>query len=91
MQTSAPGHASRLAADAGGFGRVIAARGDGSINEVINGLASIDAAPSLAISPAGTSNVLAAVIGLLKTASMLADVIRVGTPQAVTLGVVNGR
>lgn len=91
VQTSALGHASQLAGDAVDFDRVIAVGGDGTINEVINGLTSIDTAPPLAIIPAGTSNVLAAEMGLPRTASMLADVIRFGTPRAVTLGLVNGR
>lgn len=90
-QTSAPGHASKLAGEAGEFDRVIVTGGDGTINEVVNGLAAINPAPPLAIIPSGTSNVLAAEIGLPRSASALAEVIRYGTPQPVTLGTVNGR
>ncbi len=90
-QTSAPGHASELACKAIDFDRVIAVGGDGTINEVINGLAENDSAPPLAIIPAGTSNVLAAEIGLPRTALALAEVVRFGTPRSVTLGRVNGR
>lgn len=90
-RTSAPGHAQRLASDAGDFDRVIAVGGDGTINEVINGLAALDTAPSLAIIPTGTSNVLAAEIGLPRAAAALAEVIRFGAPKAVSLGMVNGR
>jgi YegS/Rv2252/BmrU family lipid kinase len=90
-QTSAPGHAKQLAADAGEFDRVIAIGGDGTINEVINGLTAVESAPCLAIIPGGTSNVLAAEIGLPRTAAALAEVVCFGAPKAVCLGMVNGR
>lgn len=57
--TSCPGDATQLAANAARDGStdVIAAGGDGTINEVIQGLAGTDA--RLAIIPRGTANVLA--------------------------------
>lgn len=39
-----------------GFDLIIAAGGDGTINEVVNGVASLDKRPRLAIIPTGTTN-----------------------------------
>jgi diacylglycerol kinase (ATP) len=45
----------RRAAEAG-FELIIAAGGDGTINEVVNGIAPLGIRPKLAIIPAGTTN-----------------------------------
>src|SRR2546426_2720080 len=57
--TSGPGDAQRFAAQAvaQGCGLVIAAGGDGTVNEVVNGIGS--SAVPLAVLPLGTVNVLA--------------------------------
>jgi len=39
-----------------GFDLVVAAGGDGTINEVVNGIAPLDNRPKMAIIPAGTTN-----------------------------------
>ena len=64
QETSRPGEASELAraADPGAFDAVVAAGGDGTINEVINGLISVKL--PLGLLPLGTANVLASEIGL---------------------------
>jgi YegS/Rv2252/BmrU family lipid kinase len=54
---------------------VIAAGGDGTINEVANGLSAGSAPPPLAILPLGTANVLAAEIGLATTPEAVAAAI----------------
>ncbi|GAX91158.1 diacylglycerol kinase [Effusibacillus lacus] len=46
------------------FDYVIAAGGDGTVNEVVNGLAQAEKRPVLGILPAGTSNDLAGALGL---------------------------
>ncbi|HMO58810.1 MAG TPA: diacylglycerol kinase family lipid kinase, partial [Roseiflexaceae bacterium] len=62
--TAAPGDGSRIAREAAalGYDLVVAAGGDGTINEVVNGLAGTQTA--LAPLPAGTVNVWAREIGL---------------------------
>ncbi|MGI9491747.1 MAG: diacylglycerol/lipid kinase family protein [Geminicoccaceae bacterium] len=65
------------------------AGGDGTINEVLNGLGA--AAPPIAIIPLGTANVLAVEIGLGSTAEAIADTIAFGRRQRISLGCANGR
>ena len=51
---SAKNEATRAAKD--GFDLIIAAGGDGTLNEVVNGIAGLEHRPALAIIPAGTTN-----------------------------------
>ncbi|MDQ2824044.1 MAG: diacylglycerol kinase family lipid kinase [Verrucomicrobiota bacterium] len=62
--TSGPGEAETIArhAAAEGFTKIVAAGGDGTINEVVNGLAS--SAATLGLLPIGTVNVFAMELGL---------------------------
>jgi diacylglycerol kinase (ATP) len=68
---------------------VVAAGGDGTINEVINGL--VGRNHPLALIPLGTANVLAAEIGLSTHPDDVAETIARGTAVPVCLGRVNGR
>jgi len=68
---------------------IICAGGDGTINEVINGLAGSDAA--LAILPTGTGNALAREIGLPMNAFKAGGLVSMSKPTATPLGQVNGR
>lgn len=63
-ETSAPGEAETLARHAAseGFEKIVAAGGDGTINEVVNGLAGSSA--TLGLLPMGTVNVFAMELGL---------------------------
>lgn len=56
--TAAPDSAKNEATRAAkaGFSLIVAAGGDGTINEVVNGIAPLDKRPKLAIIPAGTTN-----------------------------------
>jgi len=88
-ETAARGDAERLAREAGDepFDVVAVAGGDGTINEVINGL---DFARStLAIVPMGTANVLAREIGLPVEPEAIARTIATGAPRAIHVGRAN--
>jgi YegS/Rv2252/BmrU family lipid kinase len=67
-----------------GFDRVVAAGGDGTINEVVNGLSGTEL--PLALIPLGTANVLAAEIGLGTEPAALAETVVHGEPRSVCLG-----
>jgi YegS/Rv2252/BmrU family lipid kinase len=67
VETTAAGDARRLAetCDARRYGVIAVAGGDGTINEVVNGLADrSDDVPAIGIVPLGTANVLAHELGL---------------------------
>lgn len=67
-----------------GFDRVIAAGGDGTLNEVINGLA--PSAVPLAFIPFGTTNVFALEVGIPFDLEQACEVALHGTPRPVCLG-----
>ena len=85
------GDAEQLAAsaDPNRYDVVVVAGGDGTVNEVINGLAG--ARLPLAIVPLGTANVLAAEIGMATDARTVARTIALGRPRPISVGVANGR
>jgi diacylglycerol kinase (ATP) len=85
LSTRAPGDAERLAREADlAFDVIVAAGGDGTVNEVANG---IFAAPRpLAVLPLGLGNVLANEIGLPCDPQRLARVIADGTPMPIWPG-----
>ncbi len=88
LRTEARGHAMRLAADS--LRRkpalIIAAGGDGTINEVINGLVWTDT--PLALLPMGTTNVLAKELGIPEDPSGAMETAVASSPRKVSLGVV---
>jgi diacylglycerol kinase (ATP) len=90
-ETEAPGDAERFAAevDPAAFDAVVAAGGDGTVNETINGL--VRSGLPLAVIPLGTANVLAAEIGLRTDPASLARCAAFGRPRPITLGAANGR
>lgn len=89
--TAARGDAEAFAreAAAGPFDAILAAGGDGTINEVINGLAG--SAMPLGIVPLGTANVLAIELGLAIGPESIAEAILRGRPRQVCPGLVAGR
>lgn len=94
VETGAAGDARRLAAtcDAGRYGVIAVAGGDGTINEVINGLAGRgDEIPAVGIVPLGTANVLAHELGLGFSATAVAQTMIAGRALLVQPGqAVNG-
>lgn len=93
-ETSRPGHAIEIAREAvaDGFEVVAALGGDGTVNEVANGLAGTDAA--LAVIPAGLVNVFARSLGLpndpVEATGWLLEHAQ-DTPRRIPLGRVDGR
>lgn len=90
-ETQGPGDAERLAAgiDCTGFDAIAVAGGDGTINEVLNGLPK--EAPPLALLPLGTINVLAKEIDLPSSIQGLVDTVTSGPSRPVSVGEANGR
>lgn len=90
-ETNAAGHAEAIARAAapGEFDVVAACGGDGTVNEVINGLEGKDLA--LAVIPLGTANVLAQEIGLPRDPEKLAAALAEGPVRSVRVGRANGR
>jgi YegS/Rv2252/BmrU family lipid kinase len=84
--TSAPREAEQLArhAVAEGFRKIVAAGGDGTINEVVNGIAGSDV--TLGLLPIGTVNVFATELGLpLNDLSLCWDIIQSDHTRVVDL------
>jgi diacylglycerol kinase (ATP) len=89
VDTEAVGDARRLAetCDAARYAVIAVAGGDGTINEVVNGLAHRGGdAPALAIVPLGTANVLAHELGLSFKAAAIARTMVAGRALLVRPG-----
>lgn len=94
--TGGPGDAEQYARelDADGFDAIVVAGGDGTINEVINGMISRPdngTALALAFIPLGTANVAALEINLLLSVEHVAATIAGGTARMVSLGKIGDR
>jgi diacylglycerol kinase (ATP) len=88
LYTRAVGHARQLAADAlrNNPRLLIAAGGDGTINEVINGIVWSDT--PLALLPLGTTNVLAKELNIPEDIRGALEIAVTAAPKKVSLGVV---
>ncbi len=98
--TEARGHAVDLAAAActDGTGTVIVVGGDGTVNEVVNGLMAGGAdapRPVLGVVPAGHTNVLSRTLGFpndpVEATGLLLDGLRAGSTRRIGLGRVDDR
>ena len=88
--TRGRGDAERFAAQAsGGFDRIVVAGGDGTVNEVVNGMG-VDS-PPLAILALGTTNVLALEAGLPLGVEAACDLALDGRPTTIHLGLADQR
>jgi diacylglycerol kinase (ATP) len=90
--TTCEGDAIQAAKVAGerGFDMIVAAGGDGTINEVVNGIAELEERPHIAVIPVGTTNDFARAIGIpLNNVIQAVEVILNGEPQKIDIGRVN--
>ena len=100
VETANRGHAAALACRAmrNGTDVVVALGGDGTVNEVVNGLLTDgvhDQVPALGVVPAGSTNVFARAVGLpndpIEATGALLAALRTGTRRSVSLGRVDER
>jgi diacylglycerol kinase (ATP) len=86
VPTSGPGDAVTLARGwvADGVGLIVAAGGDGTINEVAEGM--VHSAVPLGILPAGTANVLAMETGMSRNLETAARELLTSTPERISVG-----
>ncbi len=87
VETLRPGHATEVASD-DGADCVIAVGGDGSLNEVANGLAP---GRLLAVLPVGTANVVARELRIPRVPEALADLITRGSSVKIDAGLQGAR
>ncbi|MFJ4377748.1 diacylglycerol/lipid kinase family protein [Streptomyces albidoflavus] len=101
VTTEYRGHArdiGRLAAASSNVDMVVALGGDGTVNEVVNGLLhdgpDPDRLPGLAVVPGGSTNVFARALGLpndpVEATGALLDALRTGSQRTVSLGLASG-
>ncbi|WFA05991.1 diacylglycerol kinase [Bacillus sp. HSf4] len=74
------------------FDLIVAAGGDGTLNEVINGLAPLEHRPKLGVIPVGTTNDFARALGIPREDILKAvDTILEGEARPIDIGRVNGQ
>jgi YegS/Rv2252/BmrU family lipid kinase len=90
LETRRAGDARRLASEASACAAVVAVGGDGTVNEVLNGL---PPGPAIGMIPSGTANVLAKELGLPRRAEGIARALADGREISWDLAVdrVSGR
>lgn len=100
VETENRGHAAALACRAmrNGTDVVVALGGDGTVNEVINGLLTDGvhpAVPALGVVPAGSTNVFVRALGLpkdpIEATGALLEGLRTGARRSVSMGVADDR
>ena len=91
VSTPGPGEAARLAAAAveDGYARVIAVGGDGTANEIANGLVGSDVA--LALYPIGSGNDFSRALGYPRSRKRIGGFLASARPRRIDVGEVNGR
>ncbi|WP_262055748.1 diacylglycerol/lipid kinase family protein [Streptomyces sp. STR69] len=101
VTTEYRGHArdlARQAAESGNVDLVVALGGDGTVNEVVNGLLHTgpdpERLPGLAVVPGGSTNVFARALGLpndaVEATGAILDALREGSERTVGLGLTSG-
>ncbi|NLK00141.1 MAG: YegS/Rv2252/BmrU family lipid kinase [Clostridia bacterium] len=90
--TKGPGHASEIASQEGGnYDSIIAAGGDGTLHEVINGINLSGNPIRLGIIPGGTSNDFARALDIPRNLLKACKIIGERQTKKVDLGIMNGR
>jgi diacylglycerol kinase (ATP) len=91
VSTPGPGEAARLASHAveEGYERVLAVGGDGTANEVANGL--VDTGVALGLYPIGSGNDFARALGYPRKRKKIAAFLAQARPRRIDVGEVNGR
>ena len=91
MMSEAPGDCERLAREvlARGVRQVVACGGDGTVHEVVNGLANSDAV--LGVVPCGRGNDLARALGLSSDVEDVVNTLVQGVDRAIDVGKVGAR
>jgi diacylglycerol kinase (ATP) len=95
VMTTGEGDARRAAAQAveDGYGTIFVAGGDGTLNQALNGVASVPdglARTIIGIIPIGTGNDFARALGLVEDIDATLDLLATSTPAAIDVGVANG-
>lgn len=75
-----------LAREGSGYDLVVCAGGDGTLNEAVSGLMTMEHRPVLGYIPGGTCNDVAATLGLSRDPVEAARGILAGTPRAIDIG-----
>jgi len=90
--TTHTGHATQLAAEAEAYGLIVAAGGDGTVHEVLNGIMRHPAAarPVLGVLPTGSGNDTRRTLGISTDLAQAALQLTTGTRRRFDVGVCNG-
>ena len=92
LTTESRGQATEYAREyASRFSRIICCGGDGTLNEVVNGLLETDASVRLGYIPAGSTNDFASGLGLSKDLVKSAEAAYSGNVRKLDIGSFNGR
>jgi len=91
--TTGDGDATRAAEIAAerGFDLIVVAGGDGTINEVVTGIAEAENKPTVGIIPAGTTNDFARALSIPNDIKKAVNIILENNEQALDIGKVNGQ
>src|SRR5438045_8341574 len=80
-----PGDAEKFAREASNFDMIVSAGGDGTLNEVVNGIARTGCDAALAVFPLGTGNDFARTLGVPSVLDSAIEQIMAGRTRAVDL------
>ena len=83
--TREPGDAEKLAREASNFDLIVSAGGDGTLNEVVNGISQGGCNAALAVFPLGTGNDFARTLGLPNSVDAVMEQIRQGKTRSIDL------